>query len=377
MQNVLVGSLGIPDGVLAGARRVADDINRTAKALGGCVAADADEIVTGRAGLLGIAPAGRVSAGGSTRLLAARDGWCALTLSRDDDVETVPALLELFEQPADPWTALADAAADRDAAEFVARARLLDLPAAVLGEVAAAPARFVASGQRASKALPELLVADLSSMWAGPLCGHLLAAAGATVVKVEGHNRTDGTRNGSPAFFDWMNSSKLSYAIDFRDGALQRLLEVADVVIESSRPAALTRRGLGPEQLSGRPGRVWLRVTGYGTKGECANRVAFGDDAAVAGGLVETGPAFVGDAIADPLTGLEATLAVFDALSRGGGEIVEIALGEVAASYAALPCTGETADEPLRTPLPARAAAALGADNDRVLELIENRFTAC
>jgi CoA transferase family III len=376
MQNVLVGSLGIPDAVLARARRVADDINRSAQALGGWVAADADEIVTGRAGLLGIAPAGRVSAGGSTRLLAARDGWCALTLSRDDDVETVPALLELSDQPADPWAVLADAAAERDAAEFVARARLLDLPAAVLGEVAAAPARFVASGQRASKALAELLVADLSSMWAGPLCGHLLAAAGATVVKVEGHNRTDGTRNGSPAFFDWMNSSKLSYAIDFRDDALRRLLEAADVVIESSRPAALARRDLGPEQLSGRPGRVWLRVTGYGTKGERANRVAFGDDAAVAGGLVETGPAFVGDAIADPLTGLEATLAVLDALSRGGGEVVEIALAEVAAGYAALP-SGATADEPPRIPLPARAAAALGADNDRVLELIEKRFTAC
>ena len=385
VQNVLVGSLGVPDAVLARARRVAHDINRTAKALDGSVGADADEIVTGRAGLLGIAPTGRVSAGGSTRLLAARDGWCALTLSRDDDVETVPALLELSEQPADPWAALADAAADRDAAEFVARARLLDLPAAVLGEVAAAPARFVASGQRASKALPGLLVADLSSMWAGPLCGHLLAAAGATVVKVEGHNRTDGTRNGSPAFFDWMNSSKLSYAIDFRDDALRRLLEVADVVIESSRPAALIRRGLGPERLSGRPGRVWLRVTGYGTEEECANRVAFGDDAAVAGGLVEyadvgsttdSGPAFVGDAIADPLTGLEATLAVLDALGRGGGEIVEIALAEVSASYAALPRTGATADEPPRIPLPPRAASALGADNERVLELIEKRFTA-
>jgi len=388
MQNVLVGSLGIPDAVLARARWVADAINRTATALGGSVVADADEIVTGRAGLLGIAPAGRVSAGGSTRLLAARDGWCALTLSRDDDVETVPALLELSEQPADPWAALADAAADRDAAEFVARARLLDLPAAELGEVSAAPARFVVSGQRASKALPELLVADLSSMWAGPLCGHLLAAAGATVVKVEGHNRTDGTRNGSPAFFDWMNSSKLSYAIDFRDDALRRLLEVADVVIESSRPAALTRRGLGPEQLSGRPGRVWLRVTGYGTEGECANRVAFGDDAAVAGGLVEYadadvrstddfGPAFVGDAIADPLTGLEATLAALDALGRGGGEIVEIALAEVAANYAALPRTGTTAAEPPRIPLPARAAAPLGADNERVCELIEKRLAAC
>ena len=184
-------------------------------------------------------------------------------------------------------------------------------------------------------------------MWAGPLCGHLLAAAGATVVKVEGRGRPDGTRRGDPRFFDWMNSSKLSYAIDFRDDDLRPLLEVADVVIEGSRPAALTRRGLGPEQVRGRPGRVWLRVTGYGTEGDRANRVAFGDDAAVAGGLVGAGPVFIGDAIADPLTGLAATLAVLDALGRGGGEIVEIALAEVAASYATLPlAAAPKIDEP-------------------------------
>ena len=181
---------------------------------------------------------------------------------------------------------MAAAAADRDAAEFVARARLLDLPAAVLGEIGPATPRFVPGGHRARRELSELLVADLSSMWAGPLCGHLLAAAGATVVKVEGRSRPDGTRRGDPRFFDWMNSSKLSYAIDFRGDELRPLLEAADVVIEGSRPAALTRRGLGPEQVRGRPGRVWLRVTGYGTEGSAPTGVAFGDDAAVAGGLV-------------------------------------------------------------------------------------------
>jgi hypothetical protein len=385
MQNVLVGSLSIPEAVLAGARRVASDITGAAAALGGGVTVDADAIVTGRAGLLGIAPAGRVSAGGATRLLATRDGWCALTLSRDDDLEAVPALLELSDQPVDPWATLAAAASDRAAAEFVVRARLLDMPAAVLGEVTAAPTKFVANGQRAPKALRELLVADLSSMWAGPLCGHLLAAAGATVVKVEGRNRTDGTRNGQPAFFDWLNSSKLSYAIDFRDDELRPLLEVADVVIEGSRPAALTRRGLAPEQLPGRPGRVWLRVTGYGTEGERANRVAFGDDAAVAGGLVAfahatsapgVSPVFVGDAIADPLTGLEAARAVLDALGRGGGEIIEIALAEVAAGYAALRGGGTTEEVP-RIPPRAPASAVLGADNDRVRGLIESRLTSC
>ncbi len=339
MQNDVVGSLGIPDAVFARAQRMADSIRTAAADLGGALSVDADEILTGRAGLLGLTPAGRVSAGGTTRLLSTRDGWCALTLSRPDDIETVPALLELAEQPTDVWTAVAAGAAARGAGEFVARARMLDLPASILGEVNYASTRFVPAGQRVARTVSDLLVVDLSSMWAGPLCGHLLAAAGATVVKVEGRGRPDGTRRGDPRFFDWMNSSKLSYAIDFRDDDLRPLLEAADVVIEGSRPAALIRRGLGPDQVRGRDGRIWLRVTGYGTEGERADRVAFGDDAAVAGGLVGASVEFVGDAIADPLTGLAATYAVLDSLGRGGGEIVEIALAEVAADYATLPRT--------------------------------------
>ena len=102
-----------------------------------------------------------------------------------------------------------------------------------------------------------LLVADLSSMWAGPLCGQLLAQAGATVVKVESAARPDGTRAGPPAFFDWMNGGKLSYVADFdQPSGLRRLLAAADIVIESSRPAALARRGLGADgrRSARRPG---------------------------------------------------------------------------------------------------------------------------
>ena len=175
-------------------------------------------------------------------------------------------------------------------------------------------------------------------MWAGPLCGQLLARAGATVVKVETRARPDGTRAGPSAFFDWMNSGKLSYAVDFDEPkGLRRLLEAADVVIESSRPAALAHRGLGPTDIARRDGRVWLRITGHGADGERANWVAFGDDAAVSGGLVggtDGDPVFCGDAIADPLTGLHAALAVAESLSRGGGELIELSMAAVAATYA-------------------------------------------
>ena len=52
------------------------------------------------------------------------------------------------------------------------------------------------------------------------------------------------------------------------------------------------------------------------------------------------GPVFCGDAIADPLTGLEAASAVADSLSRGGGELIQLSMAAVAATYAALPTIG-------------------------------------
>nr|WP_245234165.1 CoA transferase [Mycobacterium sp. PS03-16] len=344
------------------------------------VPVDVEEMLTGRAALLGLAPPGRISAGGATRLLPAADRWCALTLSRADDLATVPALLEREDADDDPWPAITHWVAGRPAEEAVARARLLGLPAAVLGETpATAPVVRAHTRRAAPRPLRDVLVADLSSMWAGPLCGRLLADAGATVVKVESRTRPDGTRGGAPAFFGWVNTGKLCYVIDFGAEELRELLAVADMVIEGSRPAALIRRGLGPDAVPARDGRVWLRITGYGTAGECAERVAFGDDAAVAGGLVGMsgdGPVFTGDAIADPLTGLAAARAAFDSLRRGGGELIEVSMAAVAATYAALP-TGADTEVAARRPAPSPPAPKLGAGNAAVRALVEQRLVTC
>jgi hypothetical protein len=365
----------MPVAVLSQARRVAD----ACQALTG-VAVDADEILAGRAELLGLSPDGRISAGGATRLMASRDGWCALTLSRPDDVDAVPALLQSDAVDGDPWPAVHQWIAENDAADVTDRARLLGLPVAALAETPAAPPRVHPFGAATSaRGLPGLLVADMSVMWAGPLCGQLLARAGATVVKVETPKRPDGTRAGPSTFFDWMNSGKLSYAADFDElSRLRRLLDAADVVIESSRPAALARRGLGPADVAPRDGRIWLRITGHGTAGRSADWVAFGDDAAVSGGLVcgtDDDPAFCGDAIADPLTGLHAAVAVAESLGRGGGELIEMSMAAVAATYAELPREAET--RCAATLQPSASAAPLGADNAAVERLVERRLASC
>lgn len=367
--------------VLAQARSKAEELGRHLD-----IGVNAAELLAGRAALLGLSRGGRLSAGGATRLIGARDGWCALTLSRPDDVDAVPALVESAAPQSDPWSTVECWAAARTAAEVVERARLLTLPAAVLGEATAATPVARRVGPSASPRKPSgLLVADLSSMWAGPLCGQLLARAGAIVVKVESAVRPDGTRAGSRAFFDWMNGGKLCYEADFGDPQrLRALLEAADVVIESSRPAALRHRGLGPDDVVARAGRVWVRITGHGVEGERANWTAFGDDAAVAGGLVgrhPDGPVFCADAIADPLTGLHAALAVTESLARGGGEVIGVAMAAVAATYATLPEYASDSACPAMVPVSPDvplAATGLGADNDRVEYLIaERRCASC
>jgi hypothetical protein len=342
------------------------------------IAVDAVALLTGRAGFLGLTRGGRVSAGGATRLLAARDGWCAITLSRPDDVAAVPALLQVDEVAVDPWPMLQHWAPTRPVSAIIERAGLLDIPVAALGEAAAASPRIRQMGSRVSaRAVAGLLVADLSSMWAGPLCGQLLARAGATVVKVESPRRPDGTRKGNRAFFDWINGEKLSYCVDFDSQAdeLRELLAIADIVIEGSRPAALDRRRLGSDYVVPRAGRIWLQVTGY----DDSERPAFGDDAAIAGGLAGAsadGPVFCGDAIADPLTGLEATSAVAESLGRGGGELIHVSMAAVAATYAALPTEASVSEYPApppRVPPASRSAAELGADNHVVRRLVSER----
>ncbi|OBH61141.1 CoA transferase [Mycobacterium sp. E2479] len=372
---------GPPDGPADFSRaNVLTRAREVATVIGGRLGIDVDaaSLLTGRAALLGLTRGGRVSAGGATRLLGAHDGFCALTLSRADDLDAVPALLRADGVAADPWPVLQGWAATRPVAEIVERAGLLDVPVAGLGEAAPAPPRISVTASRSAPRAPRgLLVADLSSMWAGPLCGQLLARAGAIVVKVESPRRPDGTRAGNRAFFDWINDGKLCYSVDFDSHAddLRELLAVSDIVIEGSRPAALTRRGLGPEDITPRAGRIWLQITGYD-----GQRPGFGDDTAVAGGLVGTssdGPVFCGDAIADPLTGLQATLAVAESLGRGGGELIGVSMAGVAATYATLPVEPSAspvpASKPSAPPPASRAAPAPGDDNAAVRHLVSQR----
>lgn len=291
-----------------------------------------------RARLMGLGRRGAVSANGTCRLLPALNGSIALNLPRDEDWDSIHALVG---EPATDWEMLAAVVRGLPIDPLVAQGRLLGLAVAAdkPAPPPATPFRIMQAGPSVPAAgMP--LVVDLSGLWAGPLAGALLADAGARVIKVEGHLRPDGARDGHAGFFDLLNGAKQCVAFDFHDPAdvalLRRLIGMADIVIEASRPRALRDLHISAEAEAAR-GATWLSITAHGRDGEAGDAVGFGDDAAVAGGLsyaMRTAwdePLFAGDAIADPLTGILAALAGWASWRAGGGKLIAMALADVVA----------------------------------------------
>jgi hypothetical protein len=309
---------------------------RAIEHLGAPLGVDAMALLTERAAIWSYTRNGRISCGGATRLLRVADGWIALSLTRADDEDLVPAWVGC--EPT--WSAIEATVSARSAAELVERGRLLGLPIAALAE--REPSTL--TDRQALGSAPRLdtspVVVDLSSLWAGPLCTRLLRDTGARVIKVESATRPDGARKGPAAVFELMHAGKEFVSLDFTRESLRDLLLSADVVVEGSRPRALEQLGIDARDIVERGPRVWLSITGHGRGEPQRNGVGFGDDAAVAGGLVawwRDAPCFMGDAIADPLTGIAGALAVLDALDAGGRWLIDCNLAGVAAYVSHLP----------------------------------------
>jgi len=295
--------------------------------------------VSDRQGHLQLDPPTRISSNRACRMVRAADGWIAVNLAREEDRELVPAWLH-GEFGEDPWEQIERLAPSRTREALIAEATLLGLPAGAVGEVVrkAPDANLRLRGPARDRDGPPRVV-DLSALWAGPMCGAILAAASCEVTKVESRSRPDPTRTATPEFHRRLNGAKAELALDLADpegrARLRDIVLAADVVITGARPRAFGGLGFDPEEiLDG--GAVWVSITGYGWgKGQ---RVAFGDDAAAAGGLVDwTGgePRFLGDALADPVTGLAAAVGALEALYSGGAMFVDAGLAPCAAGAAA------------------------------------------
>ncbi len=191
-------------------------------------------------------------------------------------------------------------------------------------------------------------VLDLSRVFAGPLCGQVLADFGADVIKVEHPGRGDDTRDWGmrigkteTTYYNSMNRNKRSITVDLQtpEGVkiIRDLLPQCDVVIQNFKTGGAEKLGLGYEQLKAiKPDLIYCSGAGYDSSGPEAKRPGY--DLVIQGeaglmalnGEASQPPLKFGVAAVDMMTGMYAAQAVLAALFRrsttGKGRHIEMAL---------------------------------------------------
>jgi crotonobetainyl-CoA:carnitine CoA-transferase CaiB-like acyl-CoA transferase len=189
------------------------------------------------------------------------------------------------------------------------------LPLVDLAPLAPAPKRTLFYSDRP---LGGVRVLELTHVLAGPVAGRVLAAHGADVLhigaahlpRVEALVRDTGQGKRS-AFV----------ALDTEGGRarLKKLIARADVLVQSFRPGALERIGLGPAELAElRPGLVIADLSAYGWEGPWARRRGFDSLVQMSNGIAFSpeGPSPLPVQALDHATGWLAAAAVMTALRR-------------------------------------------------------------
>jgi crotonobetainyl-CoA:carnitine CoA-transferase CaiB-like acyl-CoA transferase len=209
-------------------------------------------------------------------------------------------------------------------------------------------------------------VVDVTTSIAGPYCAEILAALGADVVKVERPDTGDDGRawgppfwNGESTMFLTVNAGKRSLAVSLADergrDAVLRLVDAADVFLQSLRPGLAERLGLGADALRARNARlVYCSIGAYGRVGPLAEEPGYDALMQAAGGLISmTGEpgrpgVRVGSSLIDMGTGMWAALGIATALLErartGRGTVVDTSLYETALGYIGYHLVGYLAD---------------------------------
>jgi crotonobetainyl-CoA:carnitine CoA-transferase CaiB-like acyl-CoA transferase len=209
------------------------------------------------------------------------------------------------------------------------------------------------------KPLDSIKVLDLTRLLPGAVATMLLGDFGADVIKIEEPGAGEPMRrmpplvNGEGAYFLATHRNKRSVALDLKAeagrAAFLRLVEKADVVVESFRPGVMRRLGLDYESLREvNPRLIYCAVTGYGQDGPYAGRA--GHDInyiAVAGLLGLNGarggaPVIPGAQMADLAGGaLQAVVGILLALAArertGRGQAVDISMTDGVLSLMVIP----------------------------------------
>jgi crotonobetainyl-CoA:carnitine CoA-transferase CaiB-like acyl-CoA transferase len=229
----------------------------------------------------------------------------------------------------------------------------------ILDELARTPRPRLALREDAKQtALPfeGVKVADFSWIGVGPISGKYLADHGADVIRIESQNRGDGLRASGPFkddqpgwnrshFYGEFNTSKRCLALDLKHArageVMPRILEWADVVLESFTPGAIGRLGLGYEAARAlNPRLIMVSTCLMGQTGPIATLAGYGyHAAAIAGfsaltGYPDTPPVGPWNAYTDTVAPRFLTTTLMAALDhqRRTGEGQYIDLGQMEAA---------------------------------------------
>jgi crotonobetainyl-CoA:carnitine CoA-transferase CaiB-like acyl-CoA transferase len=217
--------------------------------------------------------------------------------------------------------------------------------------------------------LAGIRVVELTTAWAGPMAGRVLAWLGAEVIRIEPASRPCGWRHhgdtraafrypdripgerphNRTALFNSQNPGKGSVSLDLkRPGgreALLRLLTRTDIVLSNFTPGTLARLELDHARLCQvRPDIILVEMPAFGSFGPMANNTALGPTMEMASGMASMigyreggAPTYTGPSYMDPTGGFHAAAAALTALQHrrntGRGQHVEVPQVEAAMHY--------------------------------------------
>lgn len=189
-----------------------------------------------------------------------------------------------------------------------------------------------------NKALEGIKVVDFTWSVVGPLATMVLAQFGATVIRVETHNRLDFVRVSGPfkdgiagidrsAFYTSVNANKYGMSLDLNTPkgleVVQKLVKWADIIAEGMTPGKMKKWGLDYESVRKvRPDIIYFSTTLQGQSGPYSRQPGYGPQATALAGLYEaTGwpggpPTFIYCAYTDDLAPYYLVTAIVAALVR-------------------------------------------------------------
>jgi len=232
--------------------------------------------------------------------------------------------------------------------------------------------------------LEGLRVVEITTAWAGPMAGRVLAYFGAESIHVESPNRVNswrlnkekpnpinfpkgeaGARPFDRSFlFNSQNVNKLSCILNLKTeegrATLRRLAAVTDVLICNFRPGTLAKLGLDYESLKAiKPDIIVAELPAFGGSGPMSGYAALGPTMEMATGMSammayrDGQPENSGPSYLDPIGGFNAAAAILTALHHrdrtGEGQYVEVPQVEAAMQFigAELLLAAETGIDPI------------------------------